>query len=361
VVQADVVTTDPVAVKQFCIEVFEALNVPADDAAIVSDVLVEADLRGVDTHGVALLGLYARRLKAGGINPRPVIRVLQETPSLVLLDGDGGMGQLVGVSAMQKCIDKAKQTGLCAAGVRNSNHYGMAAYYAMMAIPHDMIGFSTTNNEPCLPPFDGLDPATGNNPQAYAIPAGTARPVVIDLAHSVVAFGKIDMAAKLGKPIPVGWAFDENGDPLTDAHEAQKAMRLTPAGGAKGYCLAVVMEALGGVLTGALFGRELLGHLGHLDQKDEVGHFFWALDIAPFMPPLRFKARMDELICQLKGVRLARGARQVYAPGEPELLERERRAREGIPMSRAVFEDLRTLAHELALEERAEALPRRQA
>lgn len=315
-------------------------DVPSEDAAIIADVLVETDLRGVTSHGVKLLPYYIEALRRPGqINPRPVIRTLRDAPALVLLDGDRGMGHLVAVRAMRQCLDCAKQTGMAGVGVRNSCHFGMAAYYAMMALPHDMIGFCTTNVEPIMTVFGGVDPVIGNNPQAFAIPAGTAYPIVLDLAHSVVAAGKVGLVPP-GSDLPPGWVVGANGEAVTDPRQALADLRLLPAGGAKGSGLGFVMEILAGVMTGAKFGQALRSG-GAVDQ--EVGHFFWAIDLAALADPVEFKAGVDELVRQIKQSRPVSRLEQVSAPGERGWRERDRRLTTGIPIPIRLWENLKRL------------------
>jgi LDH2 family malate/lactate/ureidoglycolate dehydrogenase len=222
----------------------------------------------------------------------------------------------------------------------------MAAYFAMMALPEEMIGFCTTNVEPVIVATGGVDAVIGNNPQAYAIPAGDEFPLVLDLAHSTVAGGKISLAARTGRSIPEGWAVNEAGEPVTDPVAVLADPRLTPAGGAKGYALTVVMEALSGVLTGARFGMQLPG--GHIVEQG-VGHFFWAMRIDEFIEVADFKSRMDDLIRQMKRARPRPGVERVYAPGERGFIERARRTASGIPLADSIWRDLLHLAQELGI------------
>jgi LDH2 family malate/lactate/ureidoglycolate dehydrogenase len=333
--------------RTFCCEVFERLGVPHEDARIAADVLVEADLRGVSTHGVAALPAYAAALRqTGGVNPRPAISVVRDRLATAVLDGDGGLGHVVAVQAMRACIAKAKTVGIGSVAVRNSTHFGMAAYFAMMALPEEMIGFCTTNVEPVIVPPGGVDAVIGNNPQAYAIPAGECFPLVLDLAHSTVAGGKISLAARTGRSIPEGWAVNETGEPVTDPVAVLADPRLTPAGGAKGYALTVVMEALSGVLTGARFGMQLPG--GHIVEQG-VGHFFWAMRIDEFIEVADFKLRMDDLIGQMKQARPRSGVERIYVPGERGFIARAHRIAHGIPLAGPIWRDLETLAQDLGV------------
>src|SRR5918993_747591 len=223
--------------KSFCISVLTRVDVPEPEAREITDNLVEADLRGVESHGVVRLPIYVERLAARATNPRPRVRMVRETPTSLLIDGDNGMGQLVSMRAMELAIGKAKQ-GLCVfASTRNSNHYGAAAYYAQMACPHDMIGFSfTIGGINHMVPWGGAEPMLGNNPFAIAFPRRGAPPVVLDMACSVAARGKIIVAAKEGRAIPPDWAVDREGQPTTDARAALEGF-VAPVGGPKGYAL----------------------------------------------------------------------------------------------------------------------------
>ncbi len=345
----DATLVSPDRLRDFCRNAFVRVQVPELDAAIIADVLVETNLRGVDTHGVRLLAPYIAALTTPAeITPRPTITTVRESPALALLDGGRGMGQVIAVRAMNACIAKAKTSGVAAVGVRNSCHFGMAAYYAMMALPHEMIGFCTTNVEPIMTAFGGVEPVIGNNPEAYAIPAGEEHPIVIDISHSVVAAGKVIQAAVDGRPLATGWVVDEFGSPVTDAETALQDLRLVPAGAAKGYGLSVVMEALAGVLTGAKFGQALRS-TGMVDQ--EVGHFFWALNISALTDPGEFMTRMDVLIREVRASKTAPDVKQVQLPGERGWRERARRTRGGIPLPAAVWRSLEELAVQLELTE----------
>src|SRR5450756_2716469 len=228
-----VVLADPL--REYATQVFMKYGMPRDEAAIVADHLVEADLRGVYSHGVLRIEPYTARLKAGAMNPRPKITILRETPGTALVDGDDGSGQVVGVRAMEIAIRKAKEVGVGYVGVRHSNHFGTCAYYAQMAVAHDMIGFAATpGGTNIMAPWGGITPLLGNNPFGVAIPAGKEFPVVLDMAQSVVARGKIAHAVKTGSPIPPTWALNRHGEPTTDAKEGYAGL-VQPVGGYKGY------------------------------------------------------------------------------------------------------------------------------
>lgn len=330
--------------REFVTQLFIKEDMPPDEAAIMADHLVEADLRGVYSHGVIRVEPYILRLRAAGMNPRPNIRVVRETAGTAVVDGDNGAGQVVGVRAMEIAIRKAKEAGIGHVGARMSNHFGTCAYYALMAIPHDMIGFaSTVGGSNIMAPTGGITPLLGNNPFGYAVPAGKERPLVMDMALSVVAKGKIVHAMKAGAPIPDTWAYDKKGLPTTDAREAFEGL-VAPVGGYKGYGMAFVMGILSGLLNGAAFVHSVTDFYANLSEPQNGGHFFQAIDIGAFMDPAEFKSRMDEAIQAMHASEKAQGAEQVYVPGEMEWNAREKRLKEGVPVAPAVWKDLQAIA-----------------
>jgi LDH2 family malate/lactate/ureidoglycolate dehydrogenase len=327
--------------QRFISDALLALNVARDQAAVVARAMADADLRGIHTHGVALLPVYAGQLRSGGFNPRPQVRVVSETASAALVDGDGGMGHLVGVRAMEIAVRKARDTGAAWVGVRASRHWGAAAHYACMALEHDMIGLALTAGAGnCMCPWGGLDILVGNNPLAIAVPAGQEPPVVLDMATSVVARGKIAMAAKAGGTIPPGWALDSEGRPTIDAGAAY-AGSLIPIGGYKGYGLALMIALLTGGLTGGAIGSELTGFF---DLPCNNPHLLGAIRVDTFMPAVQFRARVDWYVRELKRSRRAEGVERIYVPGEIEHETAQRQLREGIGLPPVVEEDVRALA-----------------
>ncbi|MGQ9627294.1 MAG: Ldh family oxidoreductase [Anaerolineae bacterium] len=351
------------ALKDFCAKVFEALGVWPDDAAITADVLVAADLRGIDSHGAARLRRYVNGLRQGIMLARPEIKTLHETATTALIDGGAGLGHPIGVRAMKLAIGKAKEMGAGFVAVRNSNHYGIAGYYAMMALPHEFIGISMTNSELLVVPTFGRDAMLGTNPIAVAIPAGKERPFVLDMATSVVPRGKLEVYERLEKPLPLGWATDEYGLGTTDASRVLKNIinrgggGILPLGGEgelfgghKGYGLALLVDILSGVLSGA-------GYANTVYPKDEsgrplpsnVGHFFGALRIDAFRPLEEFKATMDDIIRRLKNSAKAEGQKRIYIHGEKEFEMEERRRLEGIPLHPKVAESLRQIGEEVGV------------
>jgi LDH2 family malate/lactate/ureidoglycolate dehydrogenase len=329
---------------------FEKLGVPAADAQIAAETLVAADLRGVDTHGVIRFSphaWYVKWLSDGSMTAKPNIRVISETPSTALLDGDRGMGMVIGHRAMELAIEKAKQCGIGMVGVRNSRHYGMSAQYAMQALAHDMIGIAMTNASRQVVPTFGREARFGTNPMCFAVPADKELPFVLDMATTTAAAGKLELAARLEKSIPTGWALDEKAEATHDPRVAQKARRLLPLGGSrdngshKGYGLAILVEILCGVLTGTLTALNA--------DQDPRGHFFGAIRVDAFRPVTEFKRDMDRLIRELKSTPAIQGQNRVYVAGEIEFETAEERAERGVPLLPSVFKGLREVSEQLGM------------
>lgn len=326
----------------FCIAVLEKAGVTRENAEMVADSLLQANLRGVDTHGITRLPIYVERLQAGLTNGRTQGRVVSETETTAVYDGQDGLGQVVGTKAMQLALAKARAAGVGIVTARNSTHYGTAAYYAMMALPHDMIGLSLTNSPSLMAPWGGRKAFFGTNPVAIAVPAGAEKPFVLDMATSVVARGAIILAAKKGETIPPTWGLNKDGEPTTDARAANEGA-LLPLGGHKGFGLAMAIDILTTVLAGGPFGP----HIGELyknpTRPQGVGHFFAALRIDRFQPLAEFKAGMDAMIHEVKAEPLAKGFDKILVAGEPEYATQAERARTGVPLSDAVVNDLTKL------------------
>ena len=332
--------------KAWVRDVFLHEGLSEKDAELVGDALVSADLRGVESHGVMRVPVYVRRLRQGLINGRPAVRVVREQGAAVLMDGDNGMGQVVGAAAMEEAIRRARQYGVGVVGCRNSNHFGMAAYFAMQALPHGMIGVALSNAPATMPPWGGTASYLGTNPLAVAVPARGEPPIVLDMAMSVVARGKIILAAQQGVPIPPDWAIDERGRPTTDPLQALRGAVL-PFGGPKGYALAVIVEVLAGVLTGAAFGPHV-GGLYESSSPQRLGHLVAAVHVESFLPLDAFLGRIDQLVREIRAVPAAEGGR-VYLPGEREWVTEQTRRREGIPLASSIVEELRVLGEEIGL------------
>ncbi|MGC9333532.1 MAG: Ldh family oxidoreductase [Anaerolineae bacterium] len=348
----------------FCVRVFEKMGVDSEDARITADVLVQANLRGIDSHGVARLARYVNGLRDGVMVARPEVKTTHETPTTVTIDAGAGLGQPVSYRAMRQAMEKAKAYGCGFATVRNSNHYGIAGYYAMMALKDDMVGMSSTNAAVLVVPTFGRNAVYGTNPIALAVPAHEERPFVMDMATSTVPRGKLEVYERQEKPMPLGWATDDRGIPTPDASRvlANFAKRagggLLPLGGAgeemsgyKGYGMGLMVEILSAVLPGAAF-------LSSVYPKDvqgkplpaNLGHFFGAWRVDAFRPADEFKADMDHFIRELKGGELAEGATRIYVHGEKEFEEAGRRTATGIPLGPKVEASLKQIAADLGLE-----------
>jgi LDH2 family malate/lactate/ureidoglycolate dehydrogenase len=335
--------------KRFCAEILTKLEVPPGDAVHIADNLVEADLRGVSSHGVIRFPIYVQRLRAGVVNPRPKIQIVRETSSTAVVDGDNGMGQLVAMKAMQVAIDKGRSGDCNFVAVRNSNHFGAAAYYSYMAVAHEMIGMSLTiGGINHMTPWGGAEAILGNNPFSIALPAGEELPVVLDMACSVAARGKIMVAAKDSTSIPNDWALGPDGQPTTDAHQALKGF-LLPVGGPKGYALTLVIGLLSTMLSGAFFGSEVTHMYDDLARPQNIGHLLGVLPVASFESIQSYKSRMDKAIQEVRNVKCSQGVERIYLPGEREHLLAEQYRSSGIPIKQMVLAELQQLGQEFGL------------
>jgi LDH2 family malate/lactate/ureidoglycolate dehydrogenase len=331
-------------------QVFQKVGVAKDDAALLTDTLIEANFRGVDTHGVTrVLCTYVKRIQAGVMSPRTELAVVRERASTALIDCKNSIGQVGAARAMRLAIDKAAKTGVAFVAVTHSNHYGAAAYWAMMAPEHGMIGFSSTNAPATVAPTGGRTAMLGTNPFAFAIPAGQEQSMVLDLATTVVARGRVMLYAKQNKPLEPGWAFDERGVPTTDPHAALKGL-LAPIGGYKGYGISLAIDLLCGVLTGSSYGSHFPGFLAdNLKEPTDVGSVFAAINIESFMDLPEFKASMDKALREMKNSERAEGVKRIYIPGEIELETKADRLKNGIPIPEAVVQDFIALGQELGV------------
>lgn len=330
--------------ERFCASIFNAAGVLQKDAELTSRNLVEADLRGSSSHGVMRVPIYVKRIEAESIKPTCQATVLKETPTSALLDGNHGMGQVVSHQAMAMCIEKAETSGVAFVAVRRSNHFGMALSYSTMALEHDMIGMVFTSPAARLmAPWGGIDPILDNNPISFAIPAGEEFPVVLDMATTVVSRGKIAVAAKKGERIPKDWALTIDGRPTDDPGEAFDGI-LLPMGGYKGYGLTVISGILAGLLPGAvILSSEISDFYRDVSVYQNIGHFFGAVRVDLFSPVDEFKARMDQMIREIRNSRRAPGVDQIFLPGERGYLTAQKNSREGIPLPETVVRELDAL------------------
>ena len=335
--------------RAFVAAAFERLGLPAADAFTVATLMAEADLQGSDGHGIMRLPQYARRIKAGGVNPRPDIRVVQERAGMALIHGDNGMGHLVMQRAARLAIEKARVAGVAWVGSQWSNHAGPASLYARMPLAHDMIGlYFAVGNANHLPPWGGLDMLLSTNPIAAAVPAGAEAPVVLDMATTVAAYGKVKTKAQRGEMMPEGWMIDREGRPLTDPGRADEGF-LLPIGGYKGYGLALLVGLLAGTLNNAAMGKDVVDFNHDQSTATNTGQAVVAIDIAAFGDVDAFKARVDTLVRDLRGSRRMPGVERIWLPGEQSQAKRIAYARDGIPIAAGLMRNLNLLAAELGI------------
>jgi L-2-hydroxycarboxylate dehydrogenase (NAD+) len=330
--------------------ILQGAGLPAADAAKVAGLMAQADLQGSDGHGVIRLPQYVKRIVAGGIHARPDIRVVAERPATALVDGDNGMGHLVMSFAAELAIAKARETGIAWVGARASNHAGPASLYARMPAAHDMIGlYFAVGNANHLPPWGGMEMLLSTNPIAAAIPAGDEAPVVLDMASTVAAYGKVKAKAARGELMPEGWMIDREGQPLRDPKRAHEGF-LLPIGGHKGYGLALVIGLLAGTLNGAAMGKEVVDFNQDHVTPTNTGQAILAIDIAAFRDTQVFKAAVDTLVRDLRDGERLPGVERIWLPGEQSHERRGDFAREGIPIADGLIADLDALADRFGTE-----------
>ncbi len=335
--------------EAFITRALEAVSVPHGDAGIIAGLMVRADLNGADGHGVFRLPQYVRRIRGGAVNVRPDIRIEREAPGMALINGDNGMGHLVMRFATEKAIEKAKSAGVAWAGVKWSNHAGPASLYASMPIAHDMIGlYLAVGNANHLPPWGGIDMLLSTNPIAVGVPAGAEPPIVLDMATTVAAYGKVKTAAQRGETMPEGWMIDREGRPLTDPRRADEGF-LLPIGGYKGYGLALVFGLLAGTLNGAAVGRDVVDFNHDDTTPTNTGHAIVAISLAAFGDAAEFKRRVDLLVRDIRGSQRLPGVDAIRLPGEQSHAKREERMRLGIPLPAPLLNNLNQLAVDLGV------------
>ncbi|WP_324675691.1 Ldh family oxidoreductase [Hymenobacter sp. GOD-10R] len=341
----------------FTESVFKSIGCPDDDATLATESLLAADLRGIDSHGVARLIGYVRLWEAGRINPTPRVGVVYETPSTAVIDGDGGLGLVVAPKAMNVALEKARVAGTGWVSVKNSNHFGIAGYHAMKALAHDMIGMAMTNASPLVAPTYSLDRLLGTNPIAVAVPAGEQPDFVADFATTTAANGKLEILQRKQLPAPDGWIQDKHGQGSTNPNELKEGGALLPLGGEtgshKGYCLGSIVDIFSAVLSGANYGPWVPPFVAFLQPPADpvgqgIGHFFGAMRIDAFRPAAEFKAHMDNWITTFRNARAVEG-KQVLIPGDPEREISAQRLLDGIPLLDPVVKDLETVGQKFGL------------
>jgi LDH2 family malate/lactate/ureidoglycolate dehydrogenase len=333
---------DPNRLLNLASAVYIAAGMSQQDARLCADTLVQADLWGHQSHGVMRLSWYAARLKAGVCDPKAKPELVVDAGGLALIDGHDGMGQVLTARAAQEVIRRAKAHGIAAVGIRNSNHFGTALYFTLMAAREGCVAFLSTNASPAMAPWGGRKKMVGTNPWSWACPAGSHPPMVLDIANTGVARGKIYLARQKGQSIPEGWAINAAGAPTTDPAEAIEGIIL-PMAQHKGYAIALMMDMLSGVLTGSGFGAEIAGPY-QSERRSRAGQLMIALNIEAMQPLKEFNERMEELISQIKSVPLAQGFSEVFYPGEIEARNEARNRREGLTLPVDTLADLKKVA-----------------
>jgi LDH2 family malate/lactate/ureidoglycolate dehydrogenase len=335
--------------QEFAARAFQAVGIPADDAATVADLMVQADLSGSDGHGIFRLPQYVRRIRAGGINLKPDIRVVREKDGMALVDGDNGLGHLVMRFAAETAIVKAKRAGVAWVGVRGSNHAGAASIYASMPLAHDMIGlYLAVGSANHLAPWGGIELLLSTNPIAVAIPTLEEPPVVLDMAASVAAYGKVKTKAQRGETMPEGWMIDRQGRPLTDPKRADEGF-LLPIGGYKGYGLALIFGFLAGTLNGASLGRHVVDFNRDDTTPTNTGQAIMAISVEAFSAVDEFKRSVDAFVRQVRASERLPGVERIWLPGEQSHLRRQERAVRGVPVPAPLRRSLDQLAESLGI------------
>ena len=329
--------------------IFMAAGLPQADAAVVTDSLIQADLRGHSSHGISRVRVYCDRIDAGMVATRPEVKILNETAAACHLDGGHGMGAVVARQAMRMCIEKARRSGIGMCSVRAGTHFGIAAYYSMQAAAQNMIGYACSNAPATMSPWGGITAMLGTNPFSMSVPAGRHRPIVLDSSSSIVARGKINLAEIENRSIPLGWAIDKEGKPTTDATAALQGSVL-PFGEHKGYGIALMIDILSGVLSGAGYGRHIGELWNNADTQQNLGFFLMAIDVALFCDLGDFKRRIDRMIDEIKASKTAPDTDEVLLPGEIEFRNEEYNRKHGIVVGPGVLRDLNELERRYGLE-----------
>jgi len=351
-------------IEKFSVEVMVKAGIPREDAKIVGDVLLQADKFGIDSHGVnRLKSIYLDRIKDGILNPVTKIEIVREGPTTAVIDGHNGMGHVVSYKSMNLAIEKAKKYGMGMVAVRNSTHYGIAGYYAMMAVRQNMIGITGTNARPSIAPTFGIENMLGTNPLTFGMPSDEPFPFLIDCATSITQRGKIELYAREGKEMPKGWVIDDNGESKTNSHDVLADLiagraALTPLGGIgeetagyKGYGYATVVEILSAALQQGAFMKMLMGVKDGKKAPYPLGHFFIAIDVSTFTEPECFKKTTGDILRELRASRKMPGQDRIYTAGEKEYYTWLDRKDKGVPFNDPLLEEFRGLCNNYDLKE----------
>jgi LDH2 family malate/lactate/ureidoglycolate dehydrogenase len=343
---------DPSALAEFATAVYARVGLPEVDARLLADTLVQADLWGHQSHGVLRLGWYLDRVRNGVMKPVTTPEFVTDAGAVAVIDGHDGVGQVLAMLATREAVRRAKAHGIAAVAVRNSNHFGTCMYFTLAGARQGCVMQMSTNGGPAMAPWGGLKKIVGTNPWSIAVPAGRHPAFAMDMANTGVARGKVYLARQRHETIPLGWAINAAGEPTTDPQEAIDGIIL-PMAGHKGYAIATAMDILSGVLTGSGFLSSV--HSPYKTaERSNCGHLVIAIDIAAFLPPSAFDARMEDYVAQLKSVPRAKGIDEIYYPGEIEAGNDARNRREGLALPDDTLAGLRRIAGELGL---ASALP----
>ncbi len=346
---------------QFAYTVFKKINCPEDQARLATDVLLSADLRGIDSHGIARLSGYVRLWEVNRVNSTPNIKIVHETPSTAVVDGDSGLGLVIAPRAMEIAIQKANQVGTGWVAVKNSNHFGIAGYHSMMALKHDMIGMAMTNASPLVAPTFSVERLLGTNPICIAIPAGEQPAFVADFATTTAANGKLEILQRKNQDAPEGWIQKKDGSVSTNPNELKDGGALLPLGGDrehgshKGFCLGAWVDIFSAVLSGANYGPWVPPFVSFLAPPadpvgDGIGHFFGAMRVDAFRPADEFKKHMDNWIARFRSAKTVEGQSHLIIPGDPERESESERLKNGITLNPKVVEDLKDLSSKLNIE-----------
>ncbi|MCF8565099.1 Ldh family oxidoreductase [Alicyclobacillus tolerans] len=323
-----------------CTSLFAENGVPLEDAKLTAEALVDADLHGVSSHGVIRAGIYIKRLQEGIVRQKPDLKIVKETDNTVVLDGGNGLGQVVSNQAMELAIQKAQDHNVGIVSAKNSNHFGTASYWATKALEHDMIGIAASNVPPLMPPPSGAAARIGNNPLSIAVPADRVKPIVLDMATSVVALGKVLLAKSRGENVPDGWAVDKHGQATNRPEEILNGGYLLPVGGPKGYGLAAIIDILTGVLNEGAFGSDVHSMYKDFERPANIGHFFMAINLRSFIEPALFRKSVDLYAQYMKNTPCAPGVSEIFLPGEIEALNYERNLQEGVILPKSLVDEL---------------------
>lgn len=340
----------PDKLREFCVAVLTKAGVDAEDSQVISDVLVTTDTWGTFSHGTGALANYVKTMRSGGINSVAKPEIIERGPSWALIDGHSAMGMLSASLAMNTAIEKARKCVVSWVGVRNSSHFGAAGYYANMAVAHEMIGIAMSNADPNMVVPGARGHVIGNNPFAYAVPAGSEYPPLLDMALSAVAAGKIFAMKAAGQPIPSTWLTDREGLPVTEVGDWPASGSMVPMAGHKGYGIAFLIEVLAGALTGAGMLSEVKSWILGPTEISRLGHAFIAIHIDGIIPIKLFKQRVDKMIREIHQARKAKGSEKIYVPGEIEWEKRESALKQGIPLPEPILASLQRVGEQLGVD-----------